>query len=273
MKKLMTVAATALCASVFANTPVESSNIVGYSQKSFGRNFNYTCSMFAPVAGTAKLGDIEASDDFYVSMIEFLTPDGANDTVDHPQLGTCFKSYKFWWAEDAAAGVRGWYLASDTNGEYPMNDVEVGFGSAFCVTRDVSEPDCFLTYAGQVLNDPNGITLSFGRNFNYVGNCTPVGINLGDIDASDDFYVSMIEFLTPDGANATVDHPQLGTCFKSYKFWWAEDATAGVRGWYLAADTNGAYPMNDISVAAGEAFCVTRDVFEPDCTITIPPAL
>jgi hypothetical protein len=30
MKKLMTVAATALCASVFANTPVESSNIVGY---------------------------------------------------------------------------------------------------------------------------------------------------------------------------------------------------------------------------------------------------
>ena len=114
MKKLMFAAAAAFCGTVFA---LESANVVGYSQKTFGRNFNYTCSMFAPVAGAAKLGDIEASDDFYVSMIEFLTPDGANDTVDHPQLGTCFKSYKFWWAEDAAAGVRGWYLASETNGE------------------------------------------------------------------------------------------------------------------------------------------------------------
>ncbi|MBS7286896.1 MAG: hypothetical protein KIH06_06510 [Kiritimatiellae bacterium] len=252
---------------------MESANVVGYSQKTFGRNFNYTCNMFAPVGGTAKLGDIEASDDFYDSKIEFLTPDGANDTVDHPQLGTVTKSYKFWWAEDAAAKVRGWYLEDDTTGAYPMNDAEVGFGSAFCVTRVDSEPDCFLTYAGQVLNDPNGITLSFGRNFNYVGNCTPVGIVLGDIDASDDFYDSKIEFLTPDGANDKVNHPQLGTVTKSYKFWWAEDAAAKVRGWYLEDDTTGAYPMNDVPVGAGEAFCVTRVDSEPNCTITIPSAL
>ena len=142
MKKLMIAAAAAFCGTVFA---LESANVVGYSQKTFGRNFNYTCSMFAPVAGTAKLGDIEASDDFYDSKIEFLTPDGANDTVNHAQLGTCYKSYKFWWAEDAAAGVRGWYLEADTTGAYPMNDIPVGAGEAFCVTRVDSEPDCTIT--------------------------------------------------------------------------------------------------------------------------------
>ncbi len=260
------------CATV-SLAELASANVVGYSQKTFGRNFNYTCSMFAPVAGTAKLGDIEASDDFYDSKIEFLTPDGANDTVTHDSLGTVTKSFRFWWAEDAAAGVRGWYLTSDTTGAYPMNDIEITLGSAFCVTRVDTEPDCYLTYAGQVFDDPNGITLSFGRNFNYVGNCTPVGIVLGDIDASDDFYDSKIEFLTPDGANDTVTHDSLGTVTKSFRFWWAEDAAAGVRGWYLTSDTTGAYPMNDIPVSAGAAFCVTRVDTEPDCTITIPSAL
>ena len=266
----MTIAFQKFRGTVFG---LESANVVGYSQKTFGRNFNYTCNMFAPVGTTAKLGDIEASDDFYFSKIEFLTPDGANDTVDHPQLGTVTKSYKFWWAEDAAAKVRGWYLEDDAAGAYPMNDVPVGLGAAFCVTRADSEPDCFLTYAGQVFDNPNGLTLSFGRNFNYVGNSTPVEITLGDIDASDDFYFSKIEFLTPDGANDTVDHPQLGTVTKSYKFWWAEDAAAKVRGWYLEDDAAGAYPMNDVPVGAGEAFCVTRADSEPDCTITIPSAL
>lgn len=249
---------------------------MGYQQQSFGRDFNYVCPTFIPVSGgtTITLGEIDASDDFYDSMIEFLTPDGANDTVTVDGLGTVTKSYKFWWAEDAAAGVRGWYLLADANGEYPQNDVEIPLGSAYCVTLAASEPEAYLTYAGQVFtNEDKGFTLSFGRDFNYVGNCTPSKIVIGDIDASDDFYDSMIEFLTPDGANDTVTVDGLGTVTKSYKFWWAEDAVAGVRGWYLLADANGEYPQNGLEIEAGAAFCVTRAVSEPDATITIPTAL
>ena len=272
---ILTVAILTASIIFAADDGIVSSNVIGYQQKGFGRDFNYVCPTFIPIEGTTTitLGDIEASDDFYASKIEFLTPDGANDTVTIDGLGTVTKSYKFFFAEDAAANVRGWYLVADEKGQYPQNDVPISLGSAYCVTRDGGEPDAYLTYTGKVYtNNDQSITLSFGRDFNYVGNCTPTTITLGDIEASDDFYASKIEFLTPDGANDTVTIDGLGTVTKSYKFFFAEDAAANVRGWYLVADEKGQYPQNDLKIGAGDAFCVTRDGGEPNCTITLPTA-
>ena len=219
-----------------------------------------------------KLGDIDASDDFYASSIQFLTSGGATAKVDHPQLGNVYATYKFWWAEDTTAGVRGWYLDADSDAEYPQNDRVIKAGEAFCVDLDAYELDATLNFAGEVDGEDNVLSFSHVK-FSYVGNSSPVDITLGDIDASDDFYASSIQFLTSGGATAKVDHPQLGNVYATYKFWWAEDTTAGVRGWYLDADGDAEYPQNDRVIKAGEAFCVDLDAYEQDATITIPSAL
>ena len=219
-----------------------------------------------------KLGDIDASDDFYESSIQFLTSGGATATIDHPQLGTVKATYKFWWAEDTVAGVRGWYFEDDGDAEYPQNDRVINAGEAFCVNLNPNETEATLNYAGEVDSEDNVLSFSHDQ-FSYVGNSSPVDITLGDIDASDDFYESSIQFLTSGGATATIDHPQLGTVKATYKFWWAEDTVAGVRGWYFEDDGDAEYPQNDRVIKAGEAFCVNLNPNETGATITIPSAL
>ena len=97
---------------------------------------------------------------------------------------------------------------------------------------------------------------------------------LGDIKASDGFSYSEIQFLTSGGANAYVDHPQLGKVIQSYTYWSDPDWTeAGVAGWYLYDDEDGAYPMNDVEIQAGQGFCVSVAGSEVGEGISIPAAL
>ena len=122
MKKLMIAASAALCATV--GLSLESANVVGYQNKGMATaNFNFECATFQAV-GKARdaqtLGDIKASENFSYSEIQFLTSGGANAYVEHPQLGRVKQSYTYWadpdWTE---AGVAGWYLYDDADGEYP----------------------------------------------------------------------------------------------------------------------------------------------------------
>ena len=240
-------------------------------------NFNYECATFQAV-GKARdaqtLGDIKASDGFSFSEIQFLTSGGANAYVDHPQLGHVIQSYTYWadpaWTE---AGVAGWYLYDDNDGAYPMNSVVIPMGQAYCVRVDNGEIGESLNYAGEVPSTAIPITFAHA-NFNYVGNCTPVQITLGDIVGSENLSFSQIQFLTSGGANAYVDHAQLGHVIQSYTYWsdpaWTE---AGVAGWYLYDDQDGAYPMNDIVLNPGQAFCVWVDNGEVDESISIPAAV
>ena len=141
MKKLIFAAAVAAGMGAFA---LESANVVGYQNKEMAvANFNYECATFQAV-GKARdaqtLGDIKASDGFSYSEIQFLTSGGANAYVDHPQLGKVIQSYTYWSDPDwTAAGVAGWYLVDDTDGEYPMNDVDIAAGKAFCVWIEGNE--------------------------------------------------------------------------------------------------------------------------------------
>ena len=275
MKKLMFAAAVAFCGTVFG---LESANVVGYQNKEMATaNFNYECATFQAV-GKARdaqtLGDIKASEGFSYSEIQFLTSGGANAYVDHPQLGRVIQSYTYWsdpdWTE---SGVAGWYLYDDEDGAYPMNDIVIPLGQAYCVSVAGSEVGETLNYAGEVPNSAVALTFDHA-NFNYVGNCTPADITLGDIVASEDFSYSEIQFLTSGGANAYVDHPQLGRVIQSYTYWSDPDWTeAGVAGWYLYDDEDGAYPMNDINIKAGQGFCVSVAGSEVGEGISIPSAL
>ena len=240
-------------------------------------NFNYECATFQAV-GKARdaqtLGDIKASEGFTYSEIQFLTSGGANAYVDHPQLGRVKQSYTYWMdPEWSAAGVAGWYLVDDTDGEYPMNDVVVPLGQAYCVWVDSGEVNETLNYAGEVPSTAVPMTFKYA-NFNYVGNCTPVKITLGDIVGSEGLSYSEIQFLTSGGANAYMDHPQLGRVKKSYTYWMdPEWSAAGVAGWYLVDDTDGNYPMNSEELNPGQAFCVWVDSGEVGEGISIPSAL
>ena len=219
------------------------------------------------------LGDFTASDDFISSKVQFLTNGGANNKVTVDGLGTVVEEYYYWgdpsWTE---AGVAGWYLVADQDAKFPMNDREIPFGSAFCVSRDGEEPDATLNFAGECSNEPR--VLKFGPKFNYVGNCAPRDITLGEMTASDDFISSKVQFLTNGGANNKVTVDGLGTVVEEYYYWgdpsWTE---AGEAGWYLVADQDAKFPMNSKVIAAGESFCVSRDGEEPDATVSMPGAL
>ena len=70
---------------------------------------------------------------------------------------------------------------------------------------------------------------------------------------------SEIQFLTSGGANAYVDHDQLGHVIQSYTYWadpaWTD---AGVAGWYLYDDNDAAYPMNDVVLNPDQATFARR---------------
>ena len=271
---LAAIGAVAVCGSALAADGI-SSSIVGYQNRGFDRaKFSYVTPTFLKFGNgrTLALGDIEASDNFYQSSIQFLTDGGATAKVEHKELGLVYAIYKFQWAEDTAAGVRGWYFSADKKGLYPQNDRVIKAGEAFCVDLNSNEKTAALTFAGEVDAEDNIIAFDHSK-FNYVGNATPVDLVLGDIDASDNFFQSSIQFLTEGGATAKVDHGKLGLVYATYKFQWAEDTAAKVRGWYFSADKQGLYPQNDRVIKAGEAFCVDLNSNEKTATITIPAAL
>ena len=248
------------------------SPVVGYQAQSFVQNMNFRCAAFVPVGTTRAamtLGDFIPNEDFVNSTIMFLTTGGATarTTFDGAQVA---ETYVYWTADDDPEDGAGWYLYADDDATVNQNDKVVPFGQAFCVTRAGAEPDATLTTAGEVQDTP--VTLSFVQNMNFVGNCSPVDLTMGDITPNEDFVNSTIMFLTTGGATArtTFDGSQVA---QTYVYWTADDDPEDGAGWYLYADDDATVNQNAIPVPAGQAFCVTRAGAEPDATLTIPAAI
>ena len=245
---------------------------VGYQNKGFDAKFNYVANTFVPVGADKNemtLGDIVPNDDFVDSSIQFLTPGGATATVSFG--GKTYKAtYKYWREDDEPEQGPGWYFASDTNGDYNQNDRVIPFGDAYCVDRSATETDAGFVFAGQV---EGAVTKEFTTaKFNYIGNCSPTQITLGDLTPNDDFVDSSIQFLTSGGATATVSFG--GKTYKAtYKYWREDDEPEQGPGWYFASDTNGDYNQNARIIAAGEAFCADISATELGASLTIPDPL
>ena len=215
------------------------------------------------------LADVKPNDEFVNSSIQFLTTGGATATV---QVGgkTQKATYVYWTEDDEPEDGAGWYLKTDDDAEYNQNDRVIPFGDAYCVDRSTGEADAQLTYAGEVQTTP--VTKTFAPKFNYIGNCCPKALTLGDIIPNEDFVNSSIQFLTTGGATATV---QVGgkTQKATYVYWTEDDEPEDGAGWYLKTDDDAEYNQNDRLIEAGAAFCVDRSTGEPDATLTIPAAL
>ena len=249
-----------------------SANVVGYQAQSFVQNMNFRCAAFVPVGTTRAamtLGDFIPNEDFVNSTIMFLTTGGATARTTFDGA-TVPERYVYWTADDDPEDGPGWYLYADDDATVNQNDKVVPFGQAFCVTRAGSEADATLTTAGEVQDTP--VTLSFVQNMNFVGNCSPVDLTLGDITPNEDFVSSTIMFLTTGGATArtTFDGAQVP---ERYTYWTADDDPEDGAGWYLYADDDATVNKNSVPVPAGQAFCVTRAGSEADATLTIPAAI
>ena len=271
--KMMATLAVAGMTAV-AGADIVSSSVVGYQNKSLNSGFNYVANTFVPVGmerSEMTLGDIKPNEDFVNSSIQFLTTGGATATVNDPNLGTVKATYIYWTEDDEPEDGAGWYFFADDDAAYNQNGRVVPFGDAYCVSRASNETDAELMYAGEV--QTTAVTKSLVSGFNYVGNCCPKDITLGDITPKEDFVNSSIQFLTPGGATATVADADLGTVKATYIYWTEDDEPEDGAGWYFFADDDAAYNQNGRPLSAGEAFCVSRASNETDATVTIPSAL
>ena len=217
------------------------------------------------------LGDLVGSEDWGTGGDEIKTLK-ANGAVD--------KAYTYVTKAlaDEAGVTQGWYLTEDVQddsklenlSDYCKNDTILPLGNGLLVL--VGSASTTLTYAGEVLDTDQPITLNADYAFNITGNISPANITLGDIVGSADWGTGGDELKTLK-TNGAVD--------KAYTFVPAAlAAEAGVTaGWYLTEDVQddsklehlSDYCKNNTPVAAGEAFIVL--VGSSSTTITIPSAL
>jgi len=220
MKKLMFVAAAALCATVPC-AALESANVVGYSAINDGGNNNPGIGgLFVPVSGAAtyKLSSltVSADGDFMTPGTEYLqmlNPNGSAVIARYTYVSEDFlkDEYEEDW-EDYKSAI-GWWLF-DRNipsliegGDYAKkltaaNDPDIVVGTAFLGALDGNALN--FTSAGEVPN----VSTSFnddGNNNPFFLNYLPKQIDLMDmtVSADGDFMTPGTEYLqvlNPNGS-------------------------------------------------------------------------
>ena len=161
MKKLMIAASAALCAAV--GFGVESANIVGYQTKDTVTGFNFVIPTFANVGG----GSINIQD---------IKITGATDWADNIQIldegGATIAAYIYASAAESGYEADGWL--SEDGGS--LADVTFEPGQSILIdTADTAT----ITFAGAVSTEDTVVDTVTG--FNFVGNNTPVSLNIQDI--------------------------------------------------------------------------------------------
>ena len=251
---------------------------MGYLNKTLGSNFNWLCDTFVKCGGTKDsitLGDISVDLDVWSdSQINILNGNGGVKKIVHDQLGQVSEIYVYWpKASKTEAGVAGWYLYEDEDAVYPMNEKTLSLGESYCVVCVSGEEGCTLTFNGQVFDDT--VSYNLTGNFNWLGNCAPSQITLGDISVDLDVWSdSQINILNGNGGVKKIVHDQLGQVSEIYVYWpKASKTEAGVAGWYLYEDEDAVYPMNGKTIDPADSFCVVCVSGEEGCTFTLPSAL
>ena len=250
MKKLMFVAAAALCGSLFAD--VTSANIVGYQNKTIPALNSMSIPSFSPV------GAETATD---VTSLKITAADVAGGQIQIQTLtsGGATDRTLYWIPEAEAEGygleTEGWY---DSDEGCPA---EKSFeeGEGFCFSNDY-EGDASVTFSGEVASGATEFPL--GPLNTACGNMTPVDCPIQGIVVTAEGVAGgqiQIQTLTSGGATDRTF------------YWIPEEEAEGYglegEGWY---DSDEGTPA-DISFGPGEGFCVSND-YEGDATMTIPAA-
>lgn len=282
MKKLIFGLAALAAGSVMA---IESANIVGYHDRGMVRGeFNYCVANFLPM-GKDKTEMTLADFDFVglkVSEVQSLE-DGGNtmvlDWAEYPLLeedgSDLLAAFTYVSAASAGEQGAGWYLTQDGDCSYNMNDWIVPFG--WQIVIDCGDRNMLARGKGTVSPEDEEFELERGV-FNYLGNCTPVDIALGDIVRGANFKVSELQFLE-DGGNTMVlsweDFPFIeedgGDLLAAFTYVSAASAGDNGAGWYLTQDVDCAYNMNEWAIVSGDGFVV--DCGDRNASLIIPSAI
>ena len=208
---------------------------MGYQQKDTVTGFNFVIPSFANVSG----GSINIQD---------IKITGATDWSDNIQIldegGATVALYVYATAAESGYEADGW-LTEDASG---LADVTLAPGQSILIdTADTAT----VTFSGKVSTEDTVVETVSG--FNFVGNNTPVSVNIQDI--------------TVEGATNWSDNIQIldegGATIALYVYATAEESGYEADGW-LTEDASG---LADINLEAGQGILIdTADV----ATVTIP---
>ena len=245
--KTKTLAALALVAALGASpawaAEVVSSNIVGYQKVTLQPGFNFVAPQFTAVGGGAI--DLQSLHlDIDDSVAEGADAIGILDEGGNPVA-----TY-YWLPKDAFGGEKsGWV---DDNFELAQVSIDNGVS----VLLDSSD-DLTVTISGEVsTNDSQVITV---QGFNFIGNSTPVSIDIQDIQLDIDDSLA-------EGADAIGILDDGGNPIATY-YWLPKDAFGGEKsGW---VDDN--FELAEVDLAPGQGLLL--DASADDLTVTIPSAI
>ena len=232
MKKLMTIAAVALCTAAIADSgnSITSSSIVGYKAENLQDGFTMMTPCFVPVSdakGGIDLTSLTPGGEYSSGdvMVQTLTAAGLADksyTYKKPRTGTT------WFWQDV-----------DTNETIANGDVVFDSGDGLWVYGVNASS---LTSSGAVSTDD--ITVSLQDGFTATGNMTPVNLDLTAIVPSGDYASGdiMIQTLTATGL-----------ADKSYTF---KKPRTGTTWFWQDVDTNETIVEGDVIFAPGAGLWV-----------------
>jgi hypothetical protein len=239
MKKLMTIAAAALCSTVMADA-VESANIVGYSQQTANATRN---TMMAPTflnaesATGCKLSDLSVTgydapvwmeeDEYFEGgcaggqfVLQFLNNNGS-------------VAARYYWIDDGD-NAAGWYASAVADAiEGGASSVTIPAGTAAWTLGSGKK----LQSAGAVNNSDVAFKMNASRN-TAAGNCMPVDLKLSQLTVTgydapewmeeDEYFEGgcaggqfVLQFLNNDGSVAG-------------RYYWIDDGD-NAAGWYASA--------------------------------------
>lgn len=224
MKKVMFGLACA--AAMVACADIESSNIVGYTNKEACQNYSLAVAMFNAVGSTgiALQGVIPTGEnvagDGSVNLQTFTADAGAD-------------MFFSWYTEDEMGFEDGWYDDS-----FEKSDKVLSTGEGFMVGSAAGAIQ--LNFSGEV--DLTEKVVECGSGYTLVGNFRPVALSLQDIvpqgDASGDGSISLQTFTSEAGAD-------------EFYSWYTEADMGFEDGWY-----DDSFEKVDRSFTPGEGFMI-----------------
>ena len=224
---------------------VVSSNIVGYQKVTLQPGFNFVAPQFTAVGGGAI--------DLQSIKLDVADEDASgNDNIQILDEGGATLATYFWYPADWFGGEHSGWIDGDT-GEL----VEESLANGLSVLVD-SADTATVTIAGEV--SPDNTTVVSVAGFNFVGNSTPVEIDIQDIqiDVADEDASGNDNIQILDEGGATL----------ATYFWYPADWFGGERSGWIDGDTG---ELAEVSLAPGQG--VLLDASENGINITVPSAL
>ena len=241
--------------------------VVGYQNAEIDTSVrNFIGGTFIPLSGSMTMGDIGVNSAFAPITDTLYTING---------FGGVDKMYYYVDADTAAAfgGTAGWYYDTDVDnwdGESPLtchNSDALSVGQMLCVSCGTD--GAALVFSGQVSDEDIELDIDTTSR-NFMANCSPVDITMGDIAVNDAFAPITDTLYTING---------YGGVDKMYYYVDADTASAfgGSAGWYFDTDVDnwdGESALtchNSDPVAAGQGLVVSSG--SEGAAIIIPSAL